>query len=160
MTPQDLEELCKFIDKNLAHGFIQPARPKMASLVLFCEKKDGCLCVCIDYRCLNVVCMNNVYSLPLMKDMLVHLSKGKIFSKLDLWEAYYWIRIKEGDKWKIAFNSPLGCFPFKVLPFGLQVAQLINKVLHEHLYKGILVYLDNLHRNESRACYISQSSFK
>lgn len=38
---------------------------------------------------------------------------------------------------------------FPVLPFGLQGAlaifmQLINKVLQEQLYKGVLVYLDDI----------------
>lgn len=73
----------------------------------------------VDYRNLNAVSVENVYPLPLMKDMLVHLSKGKIFSKLHLREAYYRVRIREGDEWKTAFNTPLGCFQFKVLPFGL-----------------------------------------
>lgn len=35
------------------------------------------------------------------------------------------------------------------MPFGLQGApavfmQVINEVLHEHLYRGVLVYLDNI----------------
>lgn len=86
--------------------------------------------------------MGNVYPLPFMK---AHLAKGKIFSKLGLCEAYYKIRIKEGDEWKTAFNCPVRCFQFNVLPFRLQRTpakdpiQLINEVLHEHLYKGFLV---------------------
>lgn len=39
MIPKELEELHAFIDKNLARGFIQPARPKVAAPVLFQEKK-------------------------------------------------------------------------------------------------------------------------
>lgn len=79
-----------------------------------------------------------------MKDMLPHLAKGRIFMKLDLREAYYMMRIKEGDEWKTVFNCPLGCFQFWVMPFGLQGAptifmQLINKVLHEHLYQWVLM---------------------
>lgn len=62
------------------------------------REKDVSLHVCVDYRGLNTVCMENVYPLPLMKDMLAHLSKGKIFSKLHLQEVYYRVRIKEGDK--------------------------------------------------------------
>lgn len=59
------------------------------------------------------------------------------------------MRIKEGDECKTAFNCRLGSFQFKVMPFGLQGApavfmQLINEMLHEHLYKGILVYLNNI----------------
>lgn len=47
-----------------------------------------------------------------MKDMLAHLAKEKVFTKLDLREANYQVRIKAGDEWKMAFNCPLGCFQF------------------------------------------------
>lgn len=121
----------------------------MAAPVLFPEKKDGFLRLCVNYRGLNAVCVDNIYLLPLMKDMLAHLAKKKIFTKLDLRDAYSRIRNKEGDEWKTAFNLPLGCFQLRILPFGLQDApaicmQLINEVLDEHLYKGVLVYLDDI----------------
>lgn len=74
---------------------------------------------------LNAVYIENVYQLPLIKDMLAHLAKGKIFIKLDLREEYYWVRIKEDDEWKTAFNCPLGCFQIQVLPFGLQGAPAV-----------------------------------
>lgn len=77
------------MDKNLARGFIQPAKSKVAALVLFKEKKDGSLRLCVDFRGINGVCMENMYLLPLMKDILGHLSKWKVFTKLDLREAYY-----------------------------------------------------------------------
>lgn len=69
--------------------------------------------------------------------MLSCLAKGHIFTKLDLREAYYWVWVKEGDKWKTAFNCPLGSYQFRVMPFGLQGApavfmQLINEVLDDH----------------------------
>lgn len=149
MSPRELEEMRKFVDKNLQRGFIEPARPRVAAPVMFREKKDGSFRLVVDYRNLNAICVENVYPLPLMKDMLTHLGKGKIFTKLDLREAYYRVRIKEGDEWKTAFNCSLGCFQFRVLPFGLQGApavfmQLINQVLHDHLYKGVLVYLDDI----------------
>lgn len=65
-----IKRTCSFIDKNLARGFIQPSRSQVAALVLFREKKDGSLCLCVDYHGLNAVCMENVYPLPLIKDML------------------------------------------------------------------------------------------
>lgn len=118
MTPRELEELLTFIDKNVKCGFIQPARARVAVPVLFRKKKDGSLHLCRDYRGLNIVCMENVYPLPLVKDILAHLGKGKISTKLDLREAYYRVRIKEGDEWKAAFNYTLGCFLFRVLTAG------------------------------------------
>ncbi|KAK9395798.1 hypothetical protein NXF25_019159 [Crotalus adamanteus] len=149
MSPKELEELRRYIDKNLGCGFIQPARSRIAAPVIFQGKKDGGLRLCMDFRGLNAVCTENMYPLPLLKDMLTHLSQGRVFTKLDLREAYYRIRIKPGDEWKTAFNCPLGSFQFTVMPFGLKGApavfmQTINAVLHEHLYHGVLVYLDDI----------------
>lgn len=55
--------------------------------------------------------------------------------------VYYWVRIKEVNEWKTAFNCPLGGYQFKVMPLGLQGApavfmQLIKEVLHEHFVFG------------------------
>ncbi|KAK9400665.1 hypothetical protein NXF25_011379 [Crotalus adamanteus] len=149
MTFTELKEMREYINKNLARGFIEPARSKIAAPVIFHEKKDGGLRLCVDFRGLNAVCIEPIYPLPLMKDLLAHLATGKIFTKLDLREAYYRIRIREGDEWKTTFNCPLGSYQFKVMPFGLQGApavfmQLINEVLHDHLYRGVLVYLDDI----------------
>ncbi|KAK9401689.1 hypothetical protein NXF25_010045 [Crotalus adamanteus] len=149
MTFTELQEMRQYVDKNLARGFIVPARSRMAAPVLFQGKKDGGLRLCVDFRGLNAVCIEQVYPLPLIKDLLTHLATGTIFTKLDLREAYYRVRIREGDEWKTTFNCPLGSYQFKVMPFGLQGApavfmQLINEVLHDHLYKGVLVYLDDI----------------
>lgn len=36
-----------------------------------------------------------------------------------LWKAYHLVRICQGDKWKTAFNTPLGHFEYLVMPLGL-----------------------------------------
>ncbi len=41
-----------------------------------------------------------------------------MFSKLDLWNAYHLVWIREGDKWKIAFNTLLGHYEYWLMPFG------------------------------------------
>lgn len=89
MTPRELEELCCFIDKNLKQVFFPMAQPRVAAPVLFCDKNDGSLCLSVHHRELNTMCVENVYPLPLMKDMLAHLAKEKTFTKLELQEAYY-----------------------------------------------------------------------
>ncbi|CDQ90806.1 unnamed protein product [Oncorhynchus mykiss] len=47
------------------------------------------------------------------------LQGARFFTKLDLRNAYHLVRIREGDEWKTAFNTPLGHFEYRVLPFGL-----------------------------------------
>jgi len=58
----------------------------------------------VDYRKLNEITIQDLYSLPLINDMLNHLGKGKVFSKFDLRSAYNLVRIKEGDEYKTAFT--------------------------------------------------------
>ena len=44
---------------------------------------------------------------------------AKVFSKIDLKDAYYRIRIREGDEWKTIFCTHYGYFEYLVMPFGL-----------------------------------------
>ena len=72
-----------------------------------------------------------------------------IFTKFDLRDGYYLLRIKEGDEWKTAFQTQYGQFEYKVMPFGLCNAPatfqgMMNKVLREFLDQGVVVYLDNV----------------
>ncbi|XP_015279038.1 PREDICTED: RNA-directed DNA polymerase homolog, partial [Gekko japonicus] len=145
MGPAEKAELRKFLDKNLARGFIRPASSPFVAPVLFRKKKDGGLRLCG----LNAISTTNAYPLPLIKDLVAEATKGKIFSKLDLRDAYFRVRIKEGDEGKTAFNTPLGQFEYLVMPFCLQGApgvfmNLINEVMHDLLFKGVIVYLDDV----------------
>ncbi len=71
------------------------------------------------------------------------------FTKLDLRNAYHLVRIREGDEWKTAFNTPRGHFEYRVLPFGLSNAPavfqaLVNDLLRDMLNQFIYVYLDDI----------------
>ncbi len=59
------------------------------------------------------------------------------------------VRIREGDEWKTAFNTPRGHFGYRVLPFGLSNAPavfqaLVNDVLKDMVDQFIYVYLDDI----------------
>ena len=67
-------------------------------LILFILKLNRTIRLYIDYRGLNKIIIKNYYLLPLVSKMLDRLFRAKIFIKLDLRDAYYRLRIKEGDK--------------------------------------------------------------
>ena len=59
------------------------------------------------------------------------------------------MRIKEGDKWKTAFQTRYGHFGYQVMPFGLTNALgsfqgYVNKILAEKLNIFVIVYLDDI----------------
>lgn len=121
----------------------------MGAGFFFVKKKDGTLRPCIDYRGLNDITIRNKYSLPLMEAAFAPLQRARLFSKLDLRNAYHLVRIRKGDEWKTAFKTPIGHFEYKVMPFGLTNAPavfqaLVNDVLQDMLNKFLFVYLDIL----------------
>ena len=77
------------------------------------------------------------------------LQGATIFTKLDLRNAYHLVRIREGDEWKTAFNTPTGHWEFLVMPFSLTNApavfqSLVNDVLRDMINKFVFVYLDDI----------------
>ncbi len=111
------EALEKYLTESLAAEIIVPSSSPAGAGFFFVKKKDGSLRPCIDYRGLNDITVKNRYPLPLMSSAFEILQGAKIFTKLDLRNAYHLVRIKEGDEWKTAFNTPVGHFEYRVLPF-------------------------------------------
>ncbi|KAG1940759.1 retrotransposable element [Pimephales promelas] len=149
LSAPERKALENYLSESLNAGLIVPSSSPAGASFFFVKKKDGSLRPCIDYRGLNEITVKNRYPLPLMSSAFDILQGAKIFSKLDLRNAYHLVRIREGDEWKTAFNTPLGHFEYRVLPFGLVNAPavfqaLINDVLHDMLNIFVFVYLDDI----------------
>ncbi len=143
------EAMEKYISDSLTAGFIHPSSSPAGAGFFFVAKKDGSLRPCIDYRGLNNITVKNTYPLPLMSSAFERLQGASIFTKLDLRNAYHLVRIREGDEWKTAFNTPRGHFEYLVMPFGLSNSPavfqaLVNDVLRDMVDQFIYVYLDDI----------------
>ncbi|KAJ8346477.1 hypothetical protein SKAU_G00278780 [Synaphobranchus kaupii] len=139
----------EYIHDSLASGIIRPSSSPVGAGFFFVGKKDGSLRPCIDYRGLNQVTIRNKYPLPLINTAFEPLSPAVTFTKLDLRNAYHLVRIREGDEWKTAFNTPLGHYEYLVVPFGLTNAPavfqgMVNDVLRDLLGKSVFVYIDDI----------------
>ena len=66
MSTPELEEVRRYILKNIDKGFIILSNSPFASLILFIKKKDGSLRFYVDYRRLNVISKKDKYPLPLI----------------------------------------------------------------------------------------------
>jgi hypothetical protein len=89
MNPQELEELKKQLADMLSKGLIRPSASPWGSHVLFVDKRDGTIRLCVDYRRLNEVTIKNKYPLPKIKDLFDQLNGAKVFSKIDLRTGYH-----------------------------------------------------------------------
>ncbi len=149
LSAAEREALEKYLTESLAAQIIVPSSSPAGAGFFFVKKKDGSLRPCIDYRGLNDITVKNRYPLPLMSSAFEILQGAKIFTKLDLRNAYHLVHIKEGDEWKTAFNTLVGHFEYRVLPFGLVNAPavfqaLVNDVLRDMINVFVFVYLDDI----------------
>ena len=80
--------------------FIRPSHSLGGAPVLFVCKKDGSLCLCIDFRGLNKIMKKDRYPLPHISDLLDSLRKARFYTKIDLHHMYHLVHIQVGDEWK------------------------------------------------------------
>jgi transposase InsO family protein len=149
MTPAERAEVQAQLQDLLARGLIEASSSPYGAPVLFVQKKDGSLRMCIDYRQLNKVTVRDRYPLPRIDELLDQLAHCTVFSSLDLESGYHQIRIAPEDVDKTAFTTPFGHYQFRVLCFGLTNApatfqRVMNRIFGPYLGKFVLVYLDDI----------------
>jgi len=144
LSSVELSTLQTFIDENLNTGFICPTASSHTAPVLFIKKKDGSLCLCIDFWGLNKITKKDHYPLPCISDLLDSPSHAKIYSKINLRHAYHLVWIAPGNEWKTAFHMHYGSYEWLVMPFGLTNApaafqQFVNTIFADMLDVCIVV---------------------
>ena len=89
MSAPELAEMKTYLKADLANGFIRPSKSPAAAPVMFVPRPDGKLRLVVDYRGLNKVSVKNRFPLPLIPEMLDRLHLAKVFTKIDLRNAYH-----------------------------------------------------------------------
>ena len=82
----------------------------------------------MDYRGLNKIIKKNRYLLLLISETLDRIVGVAIFTKLDLKDVYYRLRIKMSDEWKTTFRTRYRHFEYLVIPFRLVNAPITFQV--------------------------------
>ena len=112
MSKKEQEEEDKFLDENLAKGYIVPFDSPYGFSTFMVPKKDSSkLQYIIDYRPLNAVTRKDVTPLPNLAECIEDLQGMELFSKFDVQWGYNNIRIRDSDQWKGAFKTRRGLKP-------------------------------------------------
>ncbi|KAA3461022.1 DNA/RNA polymerases superfamily protein [Gossypium australe] len=149
MTSKELNEMKVQLQELLNRGFIRPSLSPLEAPVVFIKKKDGIIKMCMDYRQLNKLMINNKYQLPGINDFFDQFRGAFVFSKIDLRSRYNQLKVKEFDVHKIAFRTRYGHYEFFVMPFSLTntsatFIDLMNRVFQSYLDQFIMVFIDDI----------------
>jgi hypothetical protein len=147
--------LRKWLDEQLAKGYIQRLLSPITSSFFFIKKKDDELCPVQDYRTLNKHTVKNNALLPNMKQAITDLADSFIFTTFDVRWGYNNIRIKDGDQYKAAFKTCFGVFEPNIMFFGLtnspatfqtMMDQIFRPIIDKHTLLGtvIRIYMDDI----------------
>jgi len=149
MTPTELVELKKQLDKLLEKNSFHLVFSPWGAPMLLVKKEDGSSRICIDYRQLNKLKINNKYSLPIIDDSLDQLHEVVVFYKIYMRSGYHQILVKAEDVQKTAFRSRYGHYEFLVMPFGVTNAPTLfmdymNQIFKPFLDKFVVVFIDDI----------------
>jgi predicted aspartyl protease len=148
-STEELKATKQYLLDNLDKGFIEASQAPYASPILFVKKPSGGLRFCIDFRKLNAITRKDRYPLPLIDETLARISKAKIFTKLDIRQAFHRIRMDPASEDLTTFRTRYGTYKCKVLPFGLTngpatYQRYMNDVLFNYLDDFCTAYLDDI----------------
>ena len=149
MAPVELQKLRVQLQGLLDKGFIKPSTSPWGASVLVAKKRGKTFRLCIAYRHLNRVTIQNQYLLPRTDDLIDQLRRARVYSKIDLRTGYHQLRVRETNIPKTAFRTRYGHFEFTVMPFGLTNApvafmDLMHKMFQPYLDSFVVVFVDDI----------------
>jgi hypothetical protein len=75
------KELKRYLKEGMRNRTLEHSSSEIASPLLFVKKKDGGLCICVDYRQLNEKVKKDIYTLPRINAILETLEGKRFYSK-------------------------------------------------------------------------------
>ncbi|KAI2645080.1 Transposon Ty3-I Gag-Pol polyprotein [Labeo rohita] len=136
------------IPERLELGVVEPSTIEWISPLVIVPKKDGSLCVCVDFRKLNAQSKFDAYPMPRIDDLLEWIGQARYITTLDLCKGYWQVPLDPNSKSLTAFGTPVGLYQFTVLPFGLHGAPATFQRLMDQVLQGCeewaAAYLDDV----------------
>ena len=98
---------------------------------------------------MNAITKKDRYPISFIEETLAQLEGAKYFTKIDIRQAFYRIKMSEDSEELTAYLTRFGAFKYLVMPFGLcnrpaSWQHLINNTLFDFLYCFLQAYLDDI----------------
>ena len=150
IAPPLVEEVRQHIQEMLDGGAICPSQSPWCNAVVLVRKKDGSLCFCINFRCLNAKTKKDSYPLPWMQETMESMVGTRYFSCMDLKSGFWQVKMSEKARQYTAFTvGSMGMYEFLCMPYGLcnmpaMFQRFMQNCLGELNLTYTLIYLDDV----------------
>ena len=137
------------INRLVANGTLSPVDySDWATPIVPVVKRDGSIRIYGDFKVtVNPLLNIDVYPMPKTEDIFANLSGGKLFSTIDLANAYQQMMVEDESKKYLVINTHKGMFRYNRLPFGIASAPALFQKAIEQILQGIpgvQSYLDDI----------------
>ena len=139
------KELTRLEDNGI---YVRTDRSDWASPIVVVPKADSKIRLCGDYKVsINKSVEDQPYPLPTADDIFSRLAGGKLFTKIDLSQAFTQLVVDEHSRKYLTVNTPKGLFVPTRLPFGVKTApHIFQSVMDQILLNlpGTCCYIDDI----------------
>ena len=106
------------LDQMQRDGILEPVEnSNWATPLVIVPKNNGRIRVCGDFKVIINQCVETkLYPLPTTEDIFARLAGGRVFTKLDLAQAYLQLPVDDDSKPLLVINTPKGLLRYNRLP--------------------------------------------
>lgn len=121
--------------------------PWISPIVVVPKSTPGRVRVCVDMRMANKAIERERHPYPTLSEIMYELNGAKVFSRVDLKQAYNQLEIDENSRYITTFATHLGLYRYKRLFFGVNsAAEVFQKTISQALrdLEGVTNYSDDI----------------
>ena len=150
IPPPMLEEVHTSLQDMLEVGVIGPSQSLWCNVVVLVRKKDGTLCFCVDFRCLNAWLKKDSYPLPCIQEALESMVGSVHFLSMDFKSGFWQIKMaSESQQYMVFMVGNLRFYEFTCMSFGLCNALATFQCLMQNTLGKLnltycVIYLDDV----------------
>jgi hypothetical protein len=153
----------KELKQMLADDIIEPVTGPVSwvspLVIVNKPRQPGKIRICVDNRAANTAILRQRHVMPTLDDLIHQLNGSRVFSKLDLRNAFLQLELEPNSRYITTFSSHIGLFRYKRLNFGLSVSsELFQSTLSQilspiagrviNVCDDILVHAPSVHEHD------------
>ena len=140
------EELARLVSEDILEPI--DSSDWAAPIVPIIKSDKKSVRICGDFRVtVNPVSRLHRYPIPKIEDLFATLKGGKVFTKIDLSQAYQQLILDDESRKLCVINTHKGLYRYTRLPFGVaSTPGIFQKTMEKLLHgiPGVVVYIDDM----------------